>query len=108
MKFSWSIVHPIVQTIIHPNIQTDHPDSMAETNKPDPNSPLFTLASVSSKLLKDASHETVLTPAQGMSPEGKIPSVDLETPSMKLSLPTDSKHPTGPSTPHQLTANQLT
>ena len=43
-----------------------------------------------------------------MSPERKIPSVDVETPSMELSLLPKSKQPTEPSTPHQPTIDLLT
>ena len=69
-----------IQTTIRPIIQTDHPRNVVEVDKPISDSPLFTLASVSVKLLKDDALETVSTPTQGMSLEGKIPSINLETP----------------------------
>ena len=81
---------------------------MAEANKHDLDSPLFTLASVSSKFLKDDAHETVPTPSQGMSPERQVPSIDLEIPSRELSLPPDPKNPIEPSTPNHTTVGQLT
>ena len=81
---------------------------MVEVDNLVTNSPLFTLASFSAKLLKDVAHETVPTPTQGMSPERKIPSVDLKIPSRELSPPTKFKNPTEPSTPHQPTIDQLT
>ena len=64
---------------------------MGELDKPVTDSPLFTLDSVSTELLKYVAHETVPTPAQGMNPERKIPSIDLETPSSELSLLPESK-----------------
>ena len=81
---------------------------MAKEDKPDPYSPLFTLASFSAELIKDVACETVSTPTQGMSPKRKIPSVDLEIPSMELSPPPKHKHPTEPFTPNQLAVCQLT
>ena len=81
---------------------------MAEADNPITNSPFFTLASLSAKLLKDVARETVPTPEQGMSPEIKIPSIDIQTPSRELSPPLESKNPTEPSTPHHPTIDQLT
>ena len=49
--------------MVQPIVQTGHLDSMAEANKPDPDSPMYTLASVSAELLKDSTCETVPTPA---------------------------------------------
>ena len=54
-------------------------------------SPLFTLASVSSELLKYVDRENIPTPTWGMTPERQIPSVDLETPSRELSLSPEFK-----------------
>ena len=67
---------------------------MGEVDKPVTDSPLFTLASVSAELLKDATHETIPTPTQGMSSERQVPSVDLEIPSRVLSRPPNPKQPT--------------
>ena len=50
---------------------------MDKADRPDLDSPLFTLASVSTKFLKDDAHETVPTPSQGMSLERQVPFVDL-------------------------------
>ena len=94
--------------MVLPDIQSGHPNSMSEADKPDLDSALFTLASVSDELLKYVAHEIVPTPAQGMSPERKIPSVDLEIPSKELSLPPDPKQPTEPSTPYHPVIDQLT
>ena len=94
--------------MVHPNIQIDYPNSMSEINKRDPNSPMFTLASVSAELLKEATHEIVPTPAQGMKPKRQISSIDLEIPSRELSPPPDPKQPAEPSTPNQPTIGQLT
>ena len=85
------MVYPSVQTMVLPDIQIGHPESMAEAYKPDPDSPMFVFASVSAKLLKDAARETVPTPAQGMSLEIQVPSVDLEIPSRELSPYPDPK-----------------
>ena len=81
---------------------------MVEEAKPVPESPLFTLASVSTELHKDVAHETIPTPAQGMSPERQVPSIDLEKPSRELSPPPEPKQPTEPFTPNQPTIGQLT
>ena len=101
-------VDPIVQTTIQPIVHIGHPENMDEVDKLVTDSPSFTLASVSSKLLKYAARETIPTPAQGMSLERQIPSIDLETPSRELSLPPESKQPIEPSAPHQQTIDQLT
>ena len=68
-KFSQSIVRPIFQATVQLDIQSSHLDNMAEADKPDPDSHLYILASVSSKLLKYVARETVHTPTQGMNPE---------------------------------------
>ena len=76
---------------------------MVEVDIPNPDSPLFTLASVSAEFIKDASPETVPTPAQGMSPEKQVPSVDLKIPSRELSPHLYPKKPIEPFTPNQPT-----
>ena len=81
---------------------------MVEDDKLDPDSPLFTLASVSAEFIKDASPETVPTPAQGMSPKKQVPSIDLEIPSRELSPHLYPKKPTEPFTPNHPTIGQLT
>ena len=81
---------------------------MAKEYKPDPDSPLYTLASVSAEFLKYVAREIVPTPSQGMSPEIQIPFIDLEIPSTELSPPPNPKQPTKPSTPNQPTVGQLT
>ena len=63
VNFSQSIIQPIIQTMVQPEIQTDYPDNMVTTNKPDPYSPLFTLASVSVEFLKYVTRGSVPTPA---------------------------------------------
>ena len=108
MKFVHSIVHPIVQTTVHPIVHNSHPDNVAEVDNPVTDSPLFTLASISAELLKDDARETVPTLSQGMSHERQIPYVDFETPSRELSPLPESKQPTKPSTPNQPTLGQLT
>ena len=77
--------------MVQPDIQSSHLDSMDEADKPEPDSPLFTFASVSAELLKYFACETVPTIVQGMSFERKISSVDLKIPSKELSLPQDPK-----------------
>ena len=42
--------------MVQPDIHSGHPESMAKADKIDPESPLFTLTSVSAELLKDVSH----------------------------------------------------
>ena len=69
---------------------------------------MFALARVSAELLKDVSHENVPAPTQHMSPEKQVPSVDLEMSSEELNTPPETKQPMEPSTPHQLTVDQLT
>ena len=59
--------------MVHPDNHTNHPDNMVEANKPDPDSPLYTLASVSAELLKDAARASIPTLAQGMSHENNFP-----------------------------------
>ena len=81
---------------------------MVEADKPDPKSPLYTLASVSAELLKDVARETVPTPAQGTSLEIQVPSVDLEMPSRELSPHPDPKYLVEPFTPKHPTLDQLT
>ena len=71
-----------IEITIHPTLQCDHPNSMVEVVS---DSPLFTLASVSAKLFKDSTLEITSPSAQGMGPEEKITSINLETPSRKLS-----------------------
>ena len=53
-------------------------------------------------------HETVSTPIQDLSPKIQIPTVDLEVQSKDMSPPQYSKHLSNPSTPQQLTVDQLT
>ena len=81
---------------------------MVEANRTSPESPLITLASALAELLKDATCETVPTPAQGMSPKKQVPSIDLEIPSRELSPHLYPKKPTEPFTPNQPTIGQLT
>ena len=64
---------------------------MAEAYKPDPDSPLFTLDHVSTESLKDVDRETIPAPAQDMSPDRHIPSVDIDPPSREMSPPQESK-----------------
>ena len=77
-------------------------------NEPVSNSPLFTLASVSTELLKATTLEIASPSAQGKDFEKRIPSIDLETPPQGVSLSQYFKQPTEPSTPHHPIVDQLT
>ena len=98
----------IIQITVHPSPQSYHPDSVVEVDEPVSDSPLFTLASVSTELLKASSLEPASPSAQGTGHEEQDPSIDLESPSKELSPPQDSKFPTEPFTLNQQTIDRLT
>ena len=106
-KFVQSIVQPSVQITVLPNVQTDHLYGMYEAYNPDPFSPLFALACISTELMKDVDCENVPAPTWDMSPDRHIPSIDLDLPSREMSPPQESEQPAEPSTPHQLMVDQL-
>ena len=97
-------------------IQTTHSDSVAKTGKLDTTSPLFALASILAEMIEDNDHETISTPShetvsmpvQDLGSEIQIPIVDLKVPSKEMRPSQESEQPAEPSTPHQLTINQLT
>ena len=58
-----------IQTPVQPTIQTDHPDHMVKLDEPVSNSPMFTLASVSTELLEAVVLEIASPSAQGKGSE---------------------------------------
>ena len=76
---------PSTQTTIQSDVKTGHSDDEAEVEKTDPNSSLLALASLSTKLLKEANQTNIPAFAQDISPEEHIPNVDLDPPLREMS-----------------------
>ena len=81
---------------------------MAKAYTPDLDSPLFALAHVLVKLLKDVDHENVPALTEDMSLDIHIPSVDIDPLSREMSPPQDFEQPVDPSTLHNPMVDQLT
>ena len=91
----------LVQDIVHPTPQSDHPNSVVEVDEPIFDSPMFTLANISAEFLKACALEPTSPSTQGMIPEEEVLAIKLEISSKELSPPQYSKFPAEPFTLNQ-------